>query len=77
MSDLSIGHSHLIMCEDALSCLSYVGTPYHVITIMSNDNDDLWLSHVMAYKPMTMTTRPSVEYTLPTYQVRFLMIADA
>ena len=77
MSDLSIGHSHPIMCEDTLSCLSYVGTPYHVITIMPTDNDDLWLSHVMAYKPMTMTTRPSVEYTLPSYQVRFLMIADA
>ena len=76
MSDLSIGHSHPIMCEDTLSCLSYVVTPYHVITIMSTDNDDLWLSHVMAYKPMTMTTRPSVEYTLPTYQVRFLMVAE-
>ena len=56
--------------------LIYVGTPYHVITIIANDNDDLWLSHVMAYKPMTMTTRPSVEYTLPTYQVRFHMVAE-
>ena len=66
MSDLSIGLSHPIMCEDTLSCLSYVGTPYHVITIMSTDNDDLQLSCVMAYNPITMTTRPSVNYILPT-----------
>ena len=31
LSDLSIGHSHPIMCEDTLSCLSCVMTPYHVI----------------------------------------------
>ena len=66
LSDLSIGHSHPIMCEDTLSCLSYVVTPYHVITIMSTDNDDLWLSCVMAYNPIVMTTRPSVNYILPT-----------
>ena len=57
----------LIICsEDTLSCLSYVGTPYHVITIMSTDSDDLWLSCVMAYNPIVMTTRPSVKYILPT-----------
>ena len=65
MSDLSIGHSHLIMCDDTLLCLSCVGTPYYVITIMPTDNDDLWLSHVIRYNPWTMTIRPSVNYILP------------